>query len=261
MNPTMKQLFFGCIVTSFYVGPFSGLQDPSLRAAEITVFAAASLTDALRDLGTEYFKASHDKVVFNFAASSVLARQIGQGAPADIFFSADETKMDALAKQGLIAQETRRNRLSNTLVVVVASDQGASIARPEDLLSDHVQHVALAEPATVPAGIYAKAYLQKIGLWSELKAKVVPTQNVRAALAAVEAGNAQAGIVYRTDAATSKKIRVAFEISRDDGPEIRYSAAVLSNAARPEAARAFLRFLDEEKAKRRFEAHGFIVLR
>ncbi|MEO8426203.1 MAG: molybdate ABC transporter substrate-binding protein, partial [Verrucomicrobiota bacterium] len=181
----------------------------ALPAATINVFAAASLTESLKQIAATYERRSGDKVIFNLGASSFLARQIEEGAPADIFFSADEAKMDGLESKGLIMKETRKSRLSNSLVIVIASEKGAAITNPKDLATDKVKRLALAEPKTVPAGIYAKAFLQKQNLWPAVQAKVVPTENVRAALSAVEAGNAEAGIVYKTDAAISKKVHVA----------------------------------------------------
>src|SRR5688572_5190902 len=143
----------------------------SLSAAEVRVFAAVSLTEALEEIAAGY---TRDEIVFHFGASSLLARQIEQGAPADLFLSADEARMNALATKGLI--QTRVSVLSNTLVVV-----GAPLAR--------ARSIALAEPSSVPAGVYARAWLQKIGMWERIAPKVIPTENVRAALAAVESGN------------------------------------------------------------------------
>src|ERR1700681_890046 len=129
-------------------------------AAEVTVFAAASLADALNEIAAGYEKAAGDRVVFNFGASSTLARQIQEGAPADLFFSAHEAKMDGLEKNGLLAKGTRRSLLSNALVVVVPLDSSLKIDSPEDLAAAKVKNLALAETQTVPAGIYAKEWLQ-----------------------------------------------------------------------------------------------------
>jgi molybdate transport system substrate-binding protein len=230
-----------------------------LDAAVINVFAAASLTDSLKEIAVGYEKQTGDKVVFNLGASSFLARQIEEGAPADIFFSADEAKMDGLEKQGLIVKDTRKSRLSNSLVIVVANDKGAAIDKPTDLATDKVKRLALAEPRTVPAGIYAKEYLQKQSLWPSVEAKVVPTENVRAALAAVEAGNAEAGIVYKTDAAMSKKVKVAYEVPASDSPAISYPMAVVKDAKELDAARRFLKHLGSDETGRVFEKFGFIV--
>ena len=231
----------------------------TLHAATVTVFAAASLTDSLKEIATAYERESGDKVVFNLGASSLLARQIKEGAPADIYFSADDAKMDALDTLGLIEKETRKSRLSNVLVIVVAREQGAPIETPTDLATDKVKRLALAEPTTVPAGIYAKEYLHKQNLWPAVQAKVIPTENVRAALAAVESGNADAGIVYKTDAAISKRIKVAFEVPAKDSPAISYPMAIVKGAKQPAVARRLLKHLNSDEAGHVFEKYGFIV--
>jgi molybdate transport system substrate-binding protein len=234
---------------------------PGVSASEINVFAAASLTDSLTEIATAYQKSSGDKIVFNFGASSMLARQIEEGAPADVFFSADEAKMDTLEKKGLIVSETRKSRLSNTLVIVVAADSTLKIAAPEDLAKPLVKHIALADPKAVPAGIYSKEFLEKRKLWPAVEGKVVPTENVRAALAAVEAGNVEAGVVYRTDAAISKRVKVTCQISTNEGPAISYPAAVIKGSRKIAAAHRFVEYLNSSEARRVFQAYGFIVLK
>lgn len=246
----MKRLF---LLTIF------GLGFSLASGAELTVFAAASLSDALKDLAKSYQTRSGDRLVFNFGASSTLALQIKNGAPADLFFSADEAKLDDLAKAGLLATDTRRSLLSNTLVIVVSADRAASVSNPADLGKTNVRRIALAEPQTVPAGIYAKQYLQKIGLWLQLRDKVVPTENVRACLAAVEAGNVDAGVVYKTDALVSNKVKIAYEISVHDGPQISYPLAVLKESPRAEAARKFATFLGSDQARAVFTRYGFLA--
>lgn len=228
-------------------------------AAEIRVSAAASLTDALKEIAAVYEKKTGDKVLFNFGGSSFLALQIEKGAPADIFFSADKAKMDVLEKNGLIDKSTRKSRLSNSLVIVVAADQAAPIKLPRDMASATVKRIALAETQTVPAGIYAKEFLERQNLWTSIKAKVVPTENVRAALAAVEAGNVDAAIVYRTDAAISRKVKIAYEVPREESPNISYPYAVLLEAKNPDRARAFIRHLESNEADAVFRRMGFIV--
>ena len=228
-------------------------------AATVTVFAAASLTESLKEIATDYEKASGDKVIFNFGASSFLARQIEEGAPADLFFSADEAKMDGLEAKGLIVKATRRSRLSNALVIVVAGTKGVAIGSPRELATDQVKRLALAEPRTVPAGIYAKEYLQKQKLWDAVKDKVVPTENVRAALSAVEAGNAEAGLVYKTDAAISKRTKIAYEVPARDSPIISYPLALVKESRQADAAKKFLRHLDSDEAGSVFEKFGFIT--
>ena len=230
-----------------------------LSAAEVVVFAAASLTDSLKEIASTYAKQSGDRILFNFSASSMLARQIEEGAPADLFFSADEAKMDGLEKKGLIVKETRKSRLSNSLVIVIARDHGAAIGGPGDLATDKVKRIAIAEPTTVPAGIYAKEYLQKQNLWPAVEAKVIPTENVRAALAAVESGNVEAGVVYRTDAAISRKVKTVYEVPAKDGPDISYPVALAKQPKQPEAAKKFLVYLGSDEATAVFERSGFVI--
>ena len=226
-------------------------------AVEVTVFAAASLTDAMQEIGSAYEKETGDKVVLNLGASSALARQIQEGAPADLFFSADEAKMNDLEKRGLVAKGTRRSLLSNTLVVVVPTDSSLKITAPADLTK--VRALALAEPQSVPAGIYAKEWLKSLKLWSRVIDKVIPTENVRAALAAVESGNADAGIVYKTDAGISKKVRVAYEVAVAEGPKISYPLAVIAESKRQEAARRLLSYLESDAALDVFRKYGFLL--
>ena len=229
------------------------------RAADVTVFAAASLTDSLKHIAADYQKQTGRTVVFNFEASSVLARQIEAGAPADIFFSADETQMDRLAGRGLIDPATRVDRLRNTLVVVAPADSALQIHSPGDLAADGVKQIALADPKAVPAGVYAKEWLERHHVWDAVKSKVVPAENVRAALAAVASGNVDAGVVYRTDAEISKSVKIVYEVPRADGPDIRYPVAVMKTSEHPEEAKRFLEYIESKKAARVFERFGFDV--
>jgi molybdate transport system substrate-binding protein len=167
--------------------------------------------------------------------------------------------MDGLEKKGLIVKETRKSRLSNSLVIVVAADSALPIKSANDLTSAKVKRLALADPKTVPAGIYAKAFLEKAKLWPAVESKVVPTDNVRAALAAVESGNVEAGMVYKTDAAISKTVKVACQIPANDAPAISHPMAVVKDTKQPDAARKFLDHLDSAEAGRVFAKFGFIV--
>ena len=226
-------------------------------AAEITVFAAASLTDALNEIAGEYQKESGDKIFFNFAASSILARQIQEGARADLFFSADEEKMEGLDKRKLLLAGTRGNVLRNSLVVIVPKDSPLVISSAADLRK--CKRIALAETKTVPAGIYAREYLLTQKLWDELSPKVVPTDNVRAALAAVAGGNADAAVVYATDARISKEVKVALAIPPEDTPLITYTVAILAESRHRKAARAFWEYLLSPAAGKTFQKHGFAL--
>lgn len=228
-------------------------------AANLRVSAAASLTDVLQEIAGAYEKQSGDTLLFNFGASSMLARQIQEGAPADIFISADELKMDQLSQRGFVVKKSRRSILSNTLVIIVPSDSRLKIAKPADLADPGIRNIALAEPSTVPAGIYAKMFLRKIGIWDKVTYKIIPTDNVRAALAAVESENAETGIVYKTDALISKVVRIAYEISASEGPEISYPAAVLADSKQQAAAQKLLDYLQSPPAQEIFRKYGFLL--
>jgi molybdate transport system substrate-binding protein len=217
------------------------------RAEEVDVSAAASLQDALRTIAATYERRMHDRVVFNFGASSTLAMQIRAGAPIDLFFSADEAKLDSVE----IVTGTRRTLLSNTLVVIA----NRAIRSPSELTN--LQRIAIAEPSTVPAGIYARQWLQRLGLWQELLPRVIPTADVRAALAAVDGGNVDAAIVYRTDALLAKHARIAFEVTGPNAPRIAYPLAIVRGARHPAAARRFWDYLQSPEAAAVFRRFGF----
>ncbi len=229
-----------------------------LHASDLKVFAAASLTDALKELAPVYEAQSGDKLLFNFAGSSSLSRQIKEGAPADLFLSADEIQMDFLARGGLIDSASRADLLSNLLVIVVPED-GLSRMTPCDLSDPSIKRIALADPKSVPAGVYAREYLTKLGIWKEVEPKMVPTENVRAALAAVESGNVEAGFVYKTDASLSKKVKIAYEIPRGEGPKITYPVALISGTPHAAAAKNFLLYLQSPQASVIFRKYGFLT--
>ena len=244
-------------IASLLVACLSLLSVPRATAEELLVSAAASLTDALEEVGKLYEAGSGNKLLFNLAASSDLARQIRAGAPADVFFSADAAQMDMLQQAGDVDAAARVSLLSNSLVVVVPTKSVLVIASAKDLAA--VKHLALADPAAVPAGVYAKSWLKSAGAWPLVEAHIVPALNVRAALAAVETEAAEAGIVYRTDAAISRRVRVALEVPRDQGPKIVYVVAPL-RASKKAGSPDFVRFLSTPEATRVFEKFGFVVL-
>jgi molybdate transport system substrate-binding protein len=228
-------------------------------AGDVHVSAAASLIDVLHEIGPVYEKQTGDTLIDNFGASSMLARQIQEGAPADLFISADELKMDDLQQRGLIVKTSRRSILSNTLVIIVPTGSSVKIASARDLAGPSVRNIAIAEPKSVPAGIYAKEYLQKLQVWDKITDKLVPTDNVRAALAAVESENAAAGIVYKTDALISKLVRIAYEVPPTEGPEISYPAAVVAGSKQQAAAQRFLNYLQSPPAQEIFRKYGFLI--
>ncbi|MCP3059396.1 molybdate ABC transporter substrate-binding protein [Myxococcus sp. K38C18041901] len=229
------------------------------RADEGLVFAAASTTDVLEELRPAFTKATGHTVVVALGSSGDLARQAMAGAPADAFLSADVARMEAVQAAGLVRRGTRVDLLSNRLVVVVpVGAKGKAPGKAEDLKG--LKRLVLADPGIVPAGVYAKAWLEKVGVWKDVEGKVVPAVDVRGALAAVEAGRVDAGVVYATDAAQSKKVRVAFEVPSADAPRIVYPVAALVKGKAPEVGVAFVKFLQTEPARAAFRRHGFVVL-
>lgn len=228
------------------------------RPAALHVFAAASTREALEEVARQYEAEGGARVDCSPAASSALARQIEQGADADLFLSADERWADYLAQRGLVAR--RRDLLANRLVVVVPRDSGLKLTSLDGLAGGEVRHLALAlEP--VPAGRYAREALRKAGVWGRVEGRVREAGDVRAALAVVERGEAEAGIVYATDAAASSRVRVALEVPEGLHEPVRYPLVLLRAAADKPAARALYDYLGGEKAAAVFRRAGFEVVR
>lgn len=227
-------------------------------AAQLDVFAAASLSDALQEIAPGFKAATGHTLRFNFGASGALLRQIKESAPADVFVSADESRVDQLESAGLLLPGSRRALLGNVVVVVGPSD--GRLRDLGQLTSATVGRVAIGDPATVPVGTYTKAYLTKVGKWKPLLEKMVPLDNVRAVLAAVETGNADAGFVYRTDALISKRVRIAFEITGPDAPVVRYPLAIVKATSQAAAARQLSDYLAGPEAGAVFVKYGFSLV-
>jgi len=232
------------------------------QAQPVTVFAAASLTDAFRDLDPLWRAAGHAPLRLSFASSSTLARQIEQGAPANLFASADEQWADYLDKRGLLAPGTRVNLLSNELVLVVPRERARQfdISPALDLaaLLGPTGRIATGDPAHVPVGIYAKQALIKLGLWAAVEPRLAPTEDVRSALLLVERGEAPAGIVYATDAAASPAVAVAGVFPAGSHEPVTYPFAIVRDGDTPEA-QALLAFLSGPQARDVFAKRGFGV--
>lgn len=228
-------------------------------AVPITVSAAVSLTDVLTAVASEYGKEGRGSVRFNFGASNVLARQIVDGAPVDAFVSADEAQMDVVGDAKLLLDGSRIDLLRNQLAIVVPSDRPRTLTDARELTGPAFRRIAIGDPAAVPAGVYAKQYLEQLGVWTSLEPKLVPGGSVRAALAAVESGAADAAIVYRTDARIALKATVAYVVPADRGPRIVYPAAILRRSRAVDESRRFLDFLRGATAARIFERFGFTL--
>lgn len=223
----------------------------------IVVSAAISLTDALTEVDNAHRAAGGGPVRFNFAASNVLARQIVNGAPVDIFISADLVQMDYVEHAGAIDRTTRDYLLTNRLAIVTPKGRAAPIVNPKALLDRHVRRIAIGDPAAVPAGTYAKSYLRQAGLWEALQPKLLPLANVRAALAAAESGSVDAAIVYESDAAASSRVHLAYVFSRAEGPPILYPAAITVRTKDRGAAERFMAFLRGPEARAIFARFKF----
>lgn len=223
-------------------------------AAPLLVFGAASLADLLAAIGEEYERATGTLVRCSFASSGQLARQILAGAPADVFVSADDVAMDDVEKAGKIAAGSRRAFASNRLAVIVPADAPDAPARPEDL--PRVPRIVIGDPASVPAGRYARRWLQALGLWDAIGPRARLALDVRAVLSTVEVGGADAGIVYRSDALGSRRVRTAFGATGPSSPRIVYPAARLARSMHPARA-SFFAYLFGPAARDKLARYGF----
>jgi molybdate transport system substrate-binding protein len=248
----MRILLFLCI----FLVPLAS------RAQELTVFAAASLTDAIKEVSAQWVAAGHQPLRMSFGSSSTLARQIEQGAPANLFGSADEKWMDYLGERNLIVNETRKNLLGNDLVLVVPADRPRHVAIEPgfDLLGllGPTGRLAVGDPTNVPVGIYAEQALKKLGIWDSVSLRLAPSEDVRSGLLLVERGEAPAGIVYATDAAVSKAVMVAGTFPANTHDPISYPFAVIKAGDTTEA-RKLLAFLAGPQARAVFVRLGFRV--
>jgi molybdate transport system substrate-binding protein len=248
------------LVLSFVAG-VTGMLAVNVAAQKpvvITVSAAISLKDSLDEIGHMYeAKHSGAKLAFNYGGSGMLQHQIEQGAPVDVFFSAAEQPMDDLAAKGLIDAHTRQDIVTNTLVLIAP----ASSTIPKDfhdLTQPAVKIIALGEPSTVPAGMYGKQTLEHMNLFDAIQKKIVYAKDVRAVLTYVETGNADAGLVYLTDAKVSHTVRVVATAPADAHDPIVYPAAVLKNSQNMDAAHDFLDYLKQSEAHEVFQKYGFV---
>lgn len=227
---------------------------------KLTVFAAASLKNALDEAGRQYEQRSGNKVINSYAASSALARQIENGAPADLFISADTDWMDHVEKRNLLKPGTRINLLRNEIVLIAPAASAVAVEIKRNfplarLLGDN--RLAMADPDSVPAGKYGKAALQALGVWPSVANKVARAENVTAALLFVSRAEAPLGIVYRTDAVSDKRVRIVGAFPAGTHPPVVYPAALLGSGKSPNAAK-FFKYLKSGSAMEIFRKHGFM---
>ncbi|MBB5692708.1 molybdate ABC transporter substrate-binding protein [Muricoccus pecuniae] len=260
----MRRLLLQNTLGSAVMAGLLSLGLPARAQEGPTVFAAASLTDAMRALGEAWRSRGNPAPRFSFAASSALARQIEQGAPADLFASADEPWMGYLQERGLVAQGTRVSPLANALVLVAPADSAAGpveLTRGTDIaaLLGRSGRIATGDPAHVPVGKYAQAALSWMGVWEALSPRLARADNVRSALLLVERGEAPLGIVYATDAAASRGVRVIGTFPAGSHPPITLPFALTRRGADNEAARAFLTFATGPEAAETYRRLGFAL--
>ncbi|TXI10025.1 MAG: molybdate ABC transporter substrate-binding protein [Polynucleobacter sp.] len=248
MGDHLKRLITALIATSALTG--------QVWAADLTVSAASSLTNAFKELAQDFEKQNGVKVLLNFAASGQLAQQIITGAPVDVFASADQETMDRLSEKQLIHSKDRINFASNELVVVVPVAAKSGLTKLEQLNSPTYQRAAIGLPASVPVGKYAQMVLQKQGLWLAIEAKMIGAQNVRQVLDYVARGEVDAGFVYATDAAIMRdKVKVAMHVPTDK--KILYPMAPIVTSAQYSVAQKFTAFVQSEKGRAILKKYGF----
>ncbi len=255
-----RRLLLKLVVAAFAALP---LALPVVAADKVTVFAAASMKNALDAANAEWQKETGNETTVSYAASSALAKQIEAAAPADLFISADLAWMDYVAEKKLIREDTRSNLLGNRIVLIAPKEKAEKVEIKEGfdlagLIGDG--KLAMGAVDSVPAGKYGKAALEKLGVWSSVEGKVAGAESVRAALALVSRGEAPYGIVYQTDAAADPGVAIVGAFPEDSHPPIIYPVAILADSKSP-AASAYLDFLKSDKAAPFFTEQGFTVLK
>ncbi|MCM3719505.1 molybdate ABC transporter substrate-binding protein [Fictibacillus phosphorivorans] len=246
----------GCSTNDLGIKNEGKKQEASEKEVELTVSAAASLQDALNDIKANFEKEHPNvKVNFNFGASGALQQQISQGAPVDLFFSAAEDKFDKLVQDGLIEESEGTDLVGNELVLVVPNDSKKAIKAFEDLTQ--TDKISIGIPEAVPAGRYAKETLKKLNVWEAIQEKVVYAKDVRQVLTYIETNNVDAGIVYRTDAFLSKKVKVAAKTDENSHAPIIYPLGVIKNSSHPEEAQLFYDYLQNDYSMKTFKKYGF----
>lgn len=235
----------------------SGCANSTTETIEMNISAAVSLTDALEEIKTIYEKDHNVKLTYILGGSGKLAQQIQQGAPVDVFLSANQDWMDMLEKENLLINETRADITGNKIVLITGTDSSISYDSIEDIKASELQQVAIGNPESVPAGQYSEQLLNNLDLWAELKDKIVFAQDVRQVLTYVETGNVDIGFVYESDAISSTSVKILASADSSLHDSIIYPAAVLKDTKHEKEASNFVKFMASEKAQEILERHGF----
>lgn len=238
----------------------SAKPSPSGDPIEINISAAASMTEALKEIQVQYESENNHILQFNFGGSGALQKQIEEGAPCDLFISASNSNMDSLEEKGLILTESRKDLLGNELVLIGSKEMKEKLNHSKALPTDDVKSIAIGTPESVPAGKYAKETLTQKELWEKIQSKLILAKDVKQVLEYVETGNSDCGFVYMTDAKLLKTGFIVEEDFSDSHSPILYPAALIKDSPQLEAAQSFYDFLQTDYAKSVFEKYGFVVL-
>ena len=257
----MLIILVGCSQPSHPASTGGQEQQEKTTSETLTISAAASLTDVMEEIKKLYEENSVHSLEMNYASSGALQQQIEQGAPADVFISAAQRQMDTLEKKDLIMAESRMDLLQNAVVLMVpATERNKEITGFHSLTADNIRVLAIGEPEGVPAGRYAKELLNSLDIWDPLEEKLILAKDVRQVSNYVETGNADAGIVYMTDAMSSNQVEVIAAAPDGSHTPVTYPAAITSNTSSYEAAADFMTFLQSEEAIELFEKSGFTFI-
>lgn len=224
---------------------------------ELTISAAVSLTDALEEMQEMYENEHNIKLTFNLAGSGTLAQQIQQGAPIDLFISANQNWMDTLENDNMIDSSTREDMTGNNLVLITHKDSSLSYQSFEEISAEDVDEIAVGNPESVPAGGYTKDTLTSLGMWESLEDLIILAKDVRQVLTYVETGNADIGFVYESDALTSENIQIVAKAEEGLHEPIVYPVAITNDSKYPEEAQAFLDYMLSEEGQDILAKHGF----
>ena len=262
MKKTTNIIFFImlCLIISLIAGCGSENKDKTIKQEEIYILAAASMTDAIQEIGANYEKEHKNiKLVYSFGSSGALQTQIEQGAPADVFISAAQKQMNVLDQKDLLDKSTRKDLVENKIVLIVPKESNLKIDSFSDLASDKVTKIALGEPKAVPVGQYSEEIFSNLNILDNVKSKAVYASDVRQVLSWIETGEVDCGLVYATNAAISDKVKVLFEAPSDTHKPIIYPVAMLKSSSHQEEAKDFINYLTNNESKTVLEKYGFTV--
>lgn len=267
-NVLKRKVITMCAIAIMSLGVLAGCSgEPSEKDdaqvrdhVEINVSAAASLTDSLNEIATMYSEKCDDSILFNYAGSGALVKQIEEGAPCDLFISASKSDMDKLEEGSLIDVDTRMDLLKNTLTLIASEEKADVIKGVVSFTDDQVKSIAIGTPESVPAGKYAKQLFESLSIWDPIQPKLVLAKDVKQVLEYVETGNVDCGLVYKSDAMLLKSGKIVEDIDEKSHDPIVYPAAILTESAEKVAVQEFYDFIKTDEAKAVFEKYGFKVI-